>query len=197
MEACTPGGSSRPAAARGSARATATHSSERPSAAGRPTGAPPARRRRLLATIAGAGTALAVASTRHVVTISRRGHMRRGPMAALMVAGALALSAAPASGASKNVELLDNLPEAKNATAINFLRYTNAGQGNGAANGRQARDVMLVTGRFGLKSYSLADPAHPRLLDEVTAEELRLPGDPAVRYGADGTPISTFWQNED
>ena len=56
---------------------------------------------------------------------------------------------------------------------------------------------MLVTGRFGLKSYSLADPAHPRLLDELTAEELRLPGDPAVQYGADGTPISTFWQNED
>ena len=47
--------------------------------------------------------------------------MRRGPMAALVAAGALALSAAPALGASKNVELLDNLPEAKNATAINFL----------------------------------------------------------------------------
>ena len=123
--------------------------------------------------------------------------MRSGPMSALMAAGALALSAAPALGASKNVELLDNLPEAKNATAINFLSYTNAGQGNGAAKGREALDVMLVTGRFGLKSYSLADPAHPRLLDELTAEQLRLPGDPEVRYGADGTPISTFWQNED
>ena len=123
--------------------------------------------------------------------------MRRGPMAVLVAAGALALSAAPASGASKNVELLDNLPEVKNATAINFLSYTNAGLGKGAAKGREARDVMLVTGRFGLKSYSLADPANPQLLDEVTAEELRLPGDPAVQYGADGTPISTFWQNED
>jgi hypothetical protein len=123
--------------------------------------------------------------------------MRRGPMAILAAAGALALGAAPASGASKNVELLDNLPEAKNATAINFLSYTNAGRGNGAAKGRQALDVMLVTGRFGLKSYSLADPADPQLLDEVTAEELRLPGDPAVQYAADGTPISTFWQNED
>ena len=30
---------------------------------------------------------------------------------------------------------------------------------------------MLVTGRFGLKSYSLDDPAHPVLLDEVTAED--------------------------
>jgi hypothetical protein len=92
--------------------------------------------------------------------------------------------AAPASGASKNVELLDNLPEAKDATAINFLEYG-------------SRDVMLVTGRFGLKSYSLSDPAHPALLDEVTAEELRLPGDPAVNTDPTEGPISTFWQNED
>ena len=54
---------------------------------------------------------------------------------------------------------------------------------------------MLVTGRFGLKSYSLADPAHPKFLDEVTAEELRLPGDPPVLRRAN--PQSTFWQNED
>jgi hypothetical protein len=54
---------------------------------------------------------------------------------------------------------------------------------------------MLVTGRFGLKSYSLDDPAHPELLDQVTADELRLPGDPAVNPVA--TPEraqSTFWQ---
>ncbi len=53
----------------------------------------------------------------------------------------LLLLAAPAYGASKNVELVDNLPEAKNATALNFLTYAGAGE------------VMLVTGRFGLKSY--------------------------------------------
>ena len=58
--------------------------------------------------------------------------------------------AAPAFGASKNVQLVDNIPEAKHATAINFMPYSNG------------RDVMLVTGRFGLKSYSLADPANPR-----------------------------------
>ena len=48
---------------------------------------------------------------------------------------------APALGASKNVELLDNLPGAKHATAINFLSYD------------KGSDVMLVTGRFGLRSY--------------------------------------------
>src|SRR5215218_135086 len=112
------------------------------------------------------------------------GHMR-GKGLVLGALGALLLFAAPASGASKNVRLVDNLPEAKDATAINFLQY---GKG---------RDGMLVTGRFGLKSYSLRDPAHPELLDEVTAEELRLPGDPAVNFDASNGPISTFWQNED
>jgi hypothetical protein len=101
------------------------------------------------------------------------------------------LFAAPAFGASKNVELVDNLPEAKDATAINFLAY---------GSGRAREDVMLVTGRFGLKSYSLNDPANPQLLDEVTAEDLRLPGDPPVQPNipAPGQPAqSTFWQNED
>jgi hypothetical protein len=111
---------------------------------------------------------------------------RRGGLAAYgALVAALLVSAAPASGASKNVELLDNLPEAKDATAINFMSY-----GDGSS-------VMLVTGRFGLKSYSLEDPAHPELLDEITAEELRLPGDPPVNTDAAAGPISTFWQNED
>ncbi|HVL96883.1 MAG TPA: hypothetical protein VM266_13580 [Solirubrobacteraceae bacterium] len=123
--------------------------------------------------------------------------MARGSTAVVIaVAGALAL-ASPASAASKNVELVGNVPEAKNATAINFLNYGSMGRGKGAGNAQGSHDVMLVTGRFGLKSYSLANPAKPRFLDEITAEELRLPGDPAVRYAADGTPISTFWQNED
>jgi hypothetical protein len=112
---------------------------------------------------------------------------RRGVLAAYgALVAALLVSAAPASGASKNVELLDNLPEAKDATAINFMSY-----------GKNEPDVLLVTGRFGLKSYSLEDPAHPELLDEITAEQLRLPGDPPVNTDAAAGPISTFWQNED
>ncbi len=110
---------------------------------------------------------------------------RRGVFSAAM-AGVMTLAlAGPAFGASKNVQLVHNLPEAANATAINFLEY---------GNGRHRSDVMLVTGRFGLKSYSLSNPRRPRLLDEITAEELRLPGDPAVDFG---DPPSTFWQNED
>jgi hypothetical protein len=118
----------------------------------------------------------------------------RGKGLTLGALGALLVFAAPAAGASKNVELVDNLPEAKDATAINFLQYE--GRKGHGAKGRSL-DVMLVTGRFGLKSYALTDPANPQLLDEVTAEELRLPGDPPVNFDATKGPISTFWQNED
>jgi hypothetical protein len=126
------------------------------------------------------------------------------------LAGLLGLSlfATPAFGASENVKLLDNLPEVKDATAINFLEYGKGkhrgrddddddrrGKASGRGHGRKSSDVMLVTGRFGLKSYSLRDPANPRLLDEITAEQLRLPGDPPV--DPNRTPPSTFWQNED
>src|SRR3954467_8965409 len=93
----------------------------------------------------------------------------------------------PAFAVSKNVQLVKTLPEGKWATAINFLNY-----------GRQ--DVMLVTGRFGLKSYSLRDPANPVLLDEITSQELQLPGDPPTDFTVSepgGDPKSTFWQNED
>jgi hypothetical protein len=110
--------------------------------------------------------------------------MSRGAGIALAgVIGAILVFAAPAGAASKNVTLQDNLPGAKYATAINFLQYRHGG------------DVMLVTGRFGLKTYSLRDPAHPRLLDQITSEDLRLPGDPPVSF--DENDFSTFWQNED
>jgi hypothetical protein len=104
-------------------------------------------------------------------------------MGVVLAAASLLVGAAPAAAVSKNVKLQDNLPGAKYATAINFLQY------------KHGSDVMLVTGRFGLKSYSLRDPAHPKLLDEITAEDLRLPGDPPVSF--DEKNFSTFWQNED
>jgi hypothetical protein len=117
---------------------------------------------------------------------------------------ALLIFVAPASGAKKNVRLVDNLPGAQNATAINFLTYEvrpRDGRGNDTRDRRRGRslDVMLVNGRFGLKTYSLADPAQPRLLGELTAEQLRLPGDPPVDFtlDGDGDPRSTFWEGED
>ena len=104
--------------------------------------------------------------------------------------GASLLFAPAALGASKNVQHVRTIPEAKMATAINFLEYKQ---------GRHKLDVMLVTGRFGLKAYSLENPAKPKLLDEISSERLKLEGDPDVDLGPPDTsnPTSTFWQNED
>ena len=60
-----------------------------------------------------------------------------GKALALAALAALLIFAAPASGASKNVKLVDNLPEAKDATAINFLSYGKKSRHGGS------RDVML------------------------------------------------------
>jgi hypothetical protein len=78
-----------------------------------------------------------------------------GPHAA-HAAGAPKVAGAPE--ASKNVKLLANLPEAQGAISVSFLQY-----------GR--RDVLVVSGEFGLKTYDLADPAKPKLVGE-----LNLPG---------------------
>src|SRR3954463_14114079 len=112
-----------------------------------------------------------------------------------MTLGALGVAlvfAAPAAGQGKNVQLVKTIPEAKWATAINFLEYRDGGHG-------KSLDVMVVTGRFGVKTYSLEDPAKPQLLDEISSERLKLPGDPDVDFTPkeDGDPRSTFWQNED
>lgn len=63
------------------------------------------------------------------------------------------------SGAVKNVELVGSVPGAQGAIALDFLQY-----------GR--REVMLVSGQFGLKSYDISkDPANP-----VQIGELSMPG---------------------
>ena len=108
-------------------------------------------------------------------------------------AAILAFAAAPAAaepkpqppqGAIGNVGFVANLPELKRATAINFLQY-------------RKRDVMLATGRFGLRSYDISNPRKPRFLDAVDNEALRLQGDPPVDTDDSDEQLSTFWQNED
>jgi hypothetical protein len=111
--------------------------------------------------------------------------------------GALLLTSAPAAaieqpaGARENLRLVASFPEAKYATAINFLQY---------GKGKRKQDVMIATGRFGLITYDLSNPARPRKLDTLDNEALRLTGDPPTSFGdADdtGSPDSTYWQNED
>jgi hypothetical protein len=59
-------------------------------------------------------------------------------------------------GAVKNVKAVGNLPDAQGAIAMGFLQYGH-------------RDVMAVSGEFGLKVYDLTkNPAAPKLIGEVS-----------------------------
>jgi hypothetical protein len=75
---------------------------------------------------------------------------------------------------TKGTELVATLPEAANATAINFLSYDDG------------RDVMVVVGRFGAMTYEVSDPANPVALGSIGNDALALPGE-----------SGTFWQSED
>ncbi len=80
-------------------------------------------------------------------------------------------------GDYENVDYFGTLPDTSGAVSINFLDYS-------------GRDVMVVSGTFGLKTYDLTNPVAPVFLDHFTDAELRLPGDTS-------TTGRTFWQNED
>ncbi|RKT57118.1 LVIVD repeat-containing protein [Saccharothrix australiensis] len=85
---------------------------------------------------------------------------------------------APSGGlapAAKNVELRKSIPETAGAISINFAQYRH-------------RDVMFVSGTFGLKTYDVTNQDDPKLLDHLTKKELALPGD---------DPEQRFWENED
>ncbi|WP_433264212.1 hypothetical protein ACQPZF_34405 [Actinosynnema sp. CS-041913] len=77
--------------------------------------------------------------------------------------------------AAKNVELRKAIPDTVGAISINFVQYRH-------------RDVMFVSGTFGLKSYDVTNQDDPKLLDHLTKKELALPGD---------DPEQRFWENED
>ncbi len=91
--------------------------------------------------------------------------------------GAANAQVEPPPGSIGNVDYYSTLPSTVGAVSINFLTYPDM-------------EVMVVSGRFGLRTYNLNDPLNPVLLDHFTDNELRLPGDT-------NTTGQTFWQNED
>ncbi len=98
---------------------------------------------------------------------------------ALAVAFATVLLAVPASAGaapppegaamSDNLEYVTRSPEAQGITEGKFDNV-------------RGKDVLVITGRFGFKTYDVEDPANPELLDEF------IPADLAERG---------YWQNED
>jgi hypothetical protein len=107
-------------------------------------------------------------------------------LAATLAVAAPASAAEPPPGDIKNMEFITNLPEGRQATAINFMTY---GQGS------KAREVMLITGRFGLKTYDFSNPEAPVLLGELGNDKLVLQYD--LDLGRTPSANRTYWQNED
>jgi len=91
--------------------------------------------------------------------------------------------------ASSNVRLLDHVPTPatpvtggqgfpRSITGINFINYPPTAR---------YRDVMFGDGPLGLAAWSLADPAHPRLIGRLPLRDLLLPGDKLT---------AGFWEGE-
>ena len=90
---------------------------------------------------------------------------------ALLVVPATAAAAPPPEGAalSDNLEYVHRSAEARGITEGKFDTV-------------RGKDVLVITGRFGFKTYDVEDPANPRLLDEFIPADLAAGG---------------YWQNED
>ncbi len=99
----------------------------------------------------------------------------QGTASASEVSGTAVPGRAPLQAAAKNVELRAAIPETQGAVSINFMQYRH-------------RDVMFLSGTFGLKTYDVTDADRPVPLDHLTKQELALPGD---------DPEQRFWENED
>ena len=91
--------------------------------------------------------------------------------ACLLALPAIAQAAEPPPGSamSTNLEYLARVPDAAGITEGKFDRV-------------RGTDVMVITGRFGFKTYDVSDPADPEPLDAYLPPELAANG---------------YWQNED
>ena len=97
-------------------------------------------------------------------------------MLGALLMGAAALPATtqaadPPEGAaiSPNLEYVTRMPEANGITEGKFDEV-------------RGKDVLVITGRFGFKTYDVSEPAKPKLLDEFIPNDLAAGG---------------YWQNED
>ena len=79
----------------------------------------------------------------------------------------------PPPGDIKNLEFLRNLGGMNSITSINVLSFASG-------------DVLVAVGRFGVRTFDLADPTDPQPLDHLPSADLMNEGDTS----------GTFWQSE-
>ena len=100
-------------------------------------------------------------------------------VAAVLAAPAAAQAADPPPGAA----ISDNLEHVARVSGA-------AGITEGKFDSVRGTKVLVVTGRFGFKTYDVSDPEDPQLLDEFMPEGI----DPV---GTATSPTGGYWQNED
>ena len=98
-----------------------------------------------------------------------------------MVLGALLTGAAALPATARAAD-----PPPGAAISTNLEYVTRIAEANGITEGKfdevRGKDVLVITGRFGFKTYDVEDPAKPKLLDEFIPADLAAGG---------------YWQNED
>src|SRR5438309_517239 len=97
-----------------------------------------------------------------------------GTMIALLGLATTATAYADTPEASSNVAWLDHVDTPSSVTGLAFVAYP-------------GQDVMFGDGVFGLRAWSLRDPAHPKQIGELPAAALALPGDDVSKG---------FWEGE-
>jgi hypothetical protein len=105
---------------------------------------------------------------------------------ACLAAGAMVLGAAGAAGAQEGLPDTHNIPTNAVTSNVTFMDNTRGVSGYAGANfidyGGDLGDFMFADGTGGLAIWSLKDPAHPLYVANVTAAQLRLPGDTQDRF---------------
>jgi hypothetical protein len=101
-------------------------------------------------------------------------------VSSLLLIPATATAAAPPPGAaiSDNLEFVNRVAGAAGITEGKF-DYV------------RGKKVLVVTGRFGFKTYDVSNPANPVLLDEFLPAGIDPPAPNATQ------PLGGYWQNED
>ena len=98
--------------------------------------------------------------------------------------GAVAIALGTLLGAAASAGAAD--PPPGSAMSSNLEYVTRVAGANGITEGKfdevRGRDVLVITGRFGFKTYDVSNPEAPRLLDEFIPPDLAVGG---------------YWQNED
>jgi hypothetical protein len=106
-----------------------------------------------------------------------RGTLAAAVAALLLIPAAASAQAPPGAAISNNLEYVTRVAAAAGITEGKF-DYV------------RGRKVLVITGRFGFKTYDVSDPEDPELLDEFLPAGIDAPGTTT-------SPLGGYWQNED